>query len=298
MDSGLPVADAPVPVAALWRHIRICEIVAYCERPPGLDAGWSLAGRVRGALGRAFGEVPPVRRRPWPLPGAFELLFGEAVAMPEVRGDLFANPTRPYLLFVREREGGFEVVVRLFGWSACWEREVAVALERGLAGGISVAAGARARARLRPVMAPRCEVPVPPPAESGTVAQLSFLSPVAFEREGALAADREMLLGSLLSRIAGVTAWHGIVVEADWAELARVEAGIEFDTGGLRPVAFERVSARQARRIPMHGFLGSCTLSGYLGPWLPLLHLAPLLHLGSHTAFGMGRCTVAVSEGV
>ncbi|MCB9944513.1 MAG: CRISPR system precrRNA processing endoribonuclease RAMP protein Cas6 [Geminicoccaceae bacterium] len=152
-------------------------------------------------------------------------------------------------------------------------------------------------ARLRPAMTPRCELAVPPPADSGSVAQVTFLSPVAFEREGALAVDREMLLGSLLSRIAGVMAWHGIVPEADWAELARAEAGIEFDTGGLRPVAFERVSARQGRRIPMHGFLGSCTLTGDLGPWLPLLHLAPWLHLGSHTAFGMGRCAVAVSEG-
>ena len=40
----------------------------------------------------------------------------------------------------------------------------------------------------------------------------------------------------------------------------------------------------------MAGYVGPIRLFGPLAAWAPLLVLAPVLHLGSHTAFGMGRC--------
>ena len=49
----------------------------------------------------------------------------------------------------------------------------------------------------------------------------------------------------------------------------------------------ERYSNRHKRKLPLHGLLGTLTLSGDLNPLLPLLQIGEYLYLGAGTAFGL-----------
>ena len=107
--------------------------------------------------------------------------------------------------------------------------------------------------------------------------------------------DVPMLSGSLAARISAIAAWHDLSLDADWQAMVNVSAGIDMDADNIEPTHWERVSSVQARRpILMRGFTGRLTLTGRLRPLLPALALAPMLHIGSHTTFGMGRCWVAL----
>jgi len=199
----LPPARVTVPLAEVWRHWRVTELVTGFSRPAGFDVGWSLAGRVRGALGHALlGEGAVTRRHG--VPSAFDVLFGDPAVMPAGDGALFANPTRPFVMLADASGERVEVRLRLFGWAAVLSRELAVALARGLEAGISLAPGARTRARIEADPVRRLEPRIEPPAAHAGGVHITFLSPVAFEREGAMAADRDMLVSSLMARLAGL----------------------------------------------------------------------------------------------
>lgn len=289
-----PLADVAVPLAQLPWHWRATEIVVRCRRPAGFETGHSLAGRVRGAFGEALHHAVDGRPRSLRgLPPAFRLLFTVPPPAPASTGPLFHNRVRPYVLFTENAGDAVVVTLRLFGYAAAWQAESRAALLAGLAAGITVAPGARVRAPLRVLGVETRQPPRPAVPEHIAEALVAFESPVCLARGPAQAVDGDALLGSLFARLAGLAAWHGIALQADFAALAASAGQLRVDVGGLRPVAWQRVAVRQGgRRVPMTGVIGSVWLSGPLAPFGPALVLAPLAHLGSHTAFGMGRCQV------
>jgi hypothetical protein len=303
----LPSADIPVPLALLPNLWRVVDLRARCRRPRGLDTGFSLPGRVRGALGHALRRAtatdacrhgaPGSRAgRPGGLPDAFAALYGKPVMAPAVEGGaLFHNPTRPYLLLTEDGGAFIDVVVRLFGFAAVWSPAVRAGLADALSGGVSVAPGSRVRVRLEVEGVERTEPHIRYQGRAAPhAAHLTFLTPAALGREGALAVDAPVILGGLVSRVAGLAAWHGLVLDDDWEALDRASSLVSLDSGGLRPFGFERVSVAQGRRVPMLGLLGTAQLDGPLGSLAPVLALAPWIHLGAHTTFGMGRCAVVI----
>ncbi len=52
---------------------------------------------------------------------------------------------------------------------------------------------------------------------------------------------------------------------------------------------WERYSNRQETRMKMGGFVGEVTLLGELAPWLPLLKIGELTHVGKGATFGLGK---------
>jgi len=50
-----------------------------------------------------------------------------------------------------------------------------------------------------------------------------------------------------------------------------------------------RYSTRQQQRTDLSGFVGSVTYQGEIGPFLPLLRLGELIHVGKNAVFGNGR---------
>jgi hypothetical protein len=76
-------------------------------------------------------------------------------------------------------------------------------------------------------------------------------------------------------------------VEDYFAIRARAQ---EVRTAGrsLARLEVPRYSTRQQRCLQFAGWLGSVIYEGDVKPWLPLLKLAKLIHVGRHTAFGWG----------
>jgi hypothetical protein len=293
-----PVADVAVPLEELALHWRVSEAIVRCRRPQGFDDGWTLTGRVRGAFGYALiagAEARPRSLRS--LPVAYRLLFSLPPPAPASTGPFYVPPTRPFVLFATGAGAELMVTLRLYGYAAAWLLESRAALVAALRGGVSVAPGARARARLEVTGVETRQLPRPEVTPDPNEAMVVFDSPACFARGAAQAVGIETLLGSLFGRLAGLAAWHGIALDADHEALAEATERVRLDASRLRPAAWDRIAVAQGgRRIPMVGVLGSLWLSGPLGPLAPALALAPTAHLGSHTAFGMGRCQVILLD--
>lgn len=298
-----PLVELPVDRAwPLWREATIS---LTCPRPPDLDTGPSLPGRLRGAMGRALASMPP---RNDGLPRAFDLLFHDGPATRHLR-----TWPRPYVLATDMTDRGLVVHLRMFGWAIAWLEEVVPALFAGLEAGLSLSSGARARARLEPVerQATLVQAADPPPATADAVV-LRFKTPLVLERQGALRVEGGALVRSIIRRVAGMAAWMDIALAgaraggsganspapAAGAALGALADAVAVAEETLRPVTWTRFSAAQNQRaIPMSGVIGSLRLTGPLSPLLPWLHLGQRCHAGRRPAFGLGRYDLYVEGG-
>jgi CRISPR/Cas system endoribonuclease Cas6 (RAMP superfamily) len=71
---------------------------------------------------------------------------------------------------------------------------------------------------------------------------------------------------------------------------------VQVEKSELRWHDWERYSARQDARMTLGGFAGRITFAGPLAPWLPLLRVGEVLHVGKGTAFGLGKYRMVIEE--
>ncbi len=86
----------------------------------------------------------------------------------------------------------------------------------------------------------------------------------------------------------------GAAIDWEFGRLLGRSAEVRVVGSELRWRELERYSNRQERKTPLDGFVGSVTLAGELGPFVPLLRAAEVLHVGKGTTFGLGRVAVEV----
>jgi hypothetical protein len=275
------VRCSPDDLCHLWWHE---EIRVICLRPTDLQDQPDLAMRIRGAFGRALhnlAELPPLRGDPFSRPSAFSLLFGAGEGTP------------PFVLAAEVRQDHVVVDLRLFGEAMYFSPVCAQALEAALSSGISLTTGNRHRVPFDPVeVLLRRRLPEPA-TEGGSKWILRFLSPVAIRSGDALALRPSALLGSALSRVRRLAPSLGLEVSADWHALHAACAEARITRDELVPVHFQRFSQRQkGRSIPVDALFGTVTLADVPSALAPFLALAPVNHLGSHCALGLGRTEV------
>ena len=103
-----------------------------------------------------------------------------------------------------------------------------------------------------------------------------------------------VLIKALLGRVSSLSYFHcGQRWDVDfrgWIDRARE---VQMVDGGAGWANWERYSGRQQRRIRMGGLVGAATYEGHLRPFLPLLALGELVHVGKGTVFGNGQYRVA-----
>lgn len=104
------------------------------------------------------------------------------------------------------------------------------------------------------------------------------------------------LLKALLGRVSSLAYFH---CDTRWeldfrGWIDRAEA-VELVESRTVWVDWERYSGRQQQHISMGGLVGQATYAGDLAPFLPLLVLGTLVHVGKGTVFGNGRFSVADS---
>lgn len=71
---------------------------------------------------------------------------------------------------------------------------------------------------------------------------------------------------------------------------------VELIKSNVTRIDNKRFSSRQKREIPMDGVMGSLTLRGDYGFFLPLLKAGELVHIGKNTIFGFGQIHVTIEE--
>jgi len=128
--------------------------------------------------------------------------------------------------------------------------------------------------------------------DSSNELEIHFLTPTRLKADGRYISqpDFHILIRNLMRRISSLYYFHcGEQWEHDFrGAVARAqEVGtVEMDT---RWVEWKRYSRRQGTRIEMGGFVGRAVYRGEVEPFLSLLKLGEIVHIGKATVFGNGR---------
>lgn len=150
---------------------------------------------------------------------------------------------------------------------------------------------------LTPHLAPELSVWV-----AARLTQLAFIkdrlrvrlaTPLRLRVRGSLAVqlDFAQLVNALSLRLALVYATHGAaLLEYDYHKLLDQARQVETVRADLQLQHLQRRTNRQATTLNLDGLMGEIEFAGpNLHDFLPLLVAGELLHLGSGTAFGLGR---------
>jgi hypothetical protein len=127
--------------------------------------------------------------------------------------------------------------------------------------------------------------------------RIRYVTPTFLREAGA--PMTEPAFGPLLRRLrARLGAFSTVYGEApigdDPREVGALADRVALVRSDVRWRETERRSTRTGQRHPLGGFVGEALYEGDLGPFLPMLRLAELLHVGKHATFGLGRVEVEV----
>jgi hypothetical protein len=129
--------------------------------------------------------------------------------------------------------------------------------------------------------------------------RLEFVTPTRLRQNADLVVKPEFttLATALLRRVSVLAEVHcGAQPRISAREILAPAADVKVEKSELRWHDWERYSARQDTRMALGGFVGRITFAGPLDPWLPLLRLGEVLHVGKGTAFGLGRYRIEASD--
>ncbi|MCE7987669.1 MAG: CRISPR system precrRNA processing endoribonuclease RAMP protein Cas6 [Caldilinea sp. CFX5] len=106
-----------------------------------------------------------------------------------------------------------------------------------------------------------------------------------------------VLVRTLLRRVSALSYFHGgRRWETDYRGwIARAET-VTTTAAAVQWQDWSRYSTRTQRRMPLGGLVGTVTYQGDLTPFLPLLRLGELIHVGKNAVFGNGRFVIGSRE--
>lgn len=128
---------------------------------------------------------------------------------------------------------------------------------------------------------------------------LHFVTPARLVYAEALTPepDFHILIRALLRRLSNLAYFHcGTELDLDFRGLITAAEQIETVDSELRWYDWERYSARQDVRMKLGGFIETVTYRGDLQPFLPLLRLGEMVHIGKGTSFGLGKYVMEYEE--
>ncbi len=124
---------------------------------------------------------------------------------------------------------------------------------------------------------------------------LSFLTPTRLVFAGRLVSDLQfhILCRTLLRRLSNLMYFHcGTELDVDFKALIQAATQVTIVSNALQWYEWQRFSARQHRHVRQGGLVGQITYQGAWQPFLPLLQLGTVVHVGKSTGLGMGKFAV------
>ncbi|HIC96031.1 TPA: CRISPR system precrRNA processing endoribonuclease RAMP protein Cas6 [Candidatus Bipolaricaulota bacterium] len=125
---------------------------------------------------------------------------------------------------------------------------------------------------------------------------VNFLTPTRLKHLGHYVTrpDFHILVRALLRRISSLSYFYcGERWEADYWGIIEAAKGVRLAQAWTGWVDWERYSRRQRQRMKLGGLVGQAIYEGELGPFLPLLALGELVHVGKACVFGHGKYEIA-----
>lgn len=126
----------------------------------------------------------------------------------------------------------------------------------------------------------------------GMMVRLRFLTPARLKFESRVVSEVpfHVLVRSLLRRLSSLAYFHcGQRWEVDFRGLVTAAESVSVTASTLAWQDWERFSTRQQQRINLGGVMGEIGYRGALRPFLPLLALGEMVHVGKGAVFGNGR---------
>lgn len=125
--------------------------------------------------------------------------------------------------------------------------------------------------------------------------RLSFVTPLRIRHERRLCTRLTfpILMTNILRRLYLLEQYHGDGKwELDHRALIAAADEVQCLEYRLRWYDWTRYSSRQETKMQLGGLIGTVTFAGKLGPFLPFLKAAELVHVGRNTSFGLGRMVI------
>lgn len=145
--------------------------------------------------------------------------------------------------------------------------------------------------------------------EFGNEIVITFRTPTRIENQNARSKDRETglaifsdfydLIYNMAHRVAGLwqiygEAWPGPTEFFRWRErLLKLSRQITTIQNDLKMTRLRGYSNLQEAPKPLDGFVGSMRFSGDFSPFMELLRIAEIVHIGSETTCGLGQFRIS-----
>ncbi len=121
--------------------------------------------------------------------------------------------------------------------------------------------------------------------------KMTFLSPTKIISKGKILKIPEFanIINALERRISLLKEFHNNQQDFKEKSLTDSANNIIIIQDNLKEYPFKRYSSRQKRKIVMYGFVGSIVYKGNFTPFMKILRLGEIIHIGKATSFGFGR---------
>ncbi len=145
---------------------------------------------------------------------------------------------------------------------------------------------------LKPLSIPLQQQDAPPDTVT-----LNFLTPTRIKVGGSYSGDFtfRQLVFAMIRRHLELAHFYSDADSINWEfhDLLEAASNIEIPVAQLAWKDHYRYSHRQKTDMLMGGVIGNLQLRGDLGPFMPLLHSATVLHVGKGTTFGLGKVSIS-----
>jgi hypothetical protein len=147
---------------------------------------------------------------------------------------------------------------------------------------------------------PTAQLPTMPPAFTSYLPLLTcnFLTPTRLKFKDGLTMEFtfRMLVFKMLRRVLELAHFHvpGATIDWEFHPLLVAADEVKIIRRNLEWVDWERRSNRQKTEMKMGGFVGEMVLEGELAPFLDLLRMCEVVHVGKGCVFGNGKMVCSV----
>ena len=129
-----------------------------------------------------------------------------------------------------------------------------------------------------------------PIINTGTV-KIRFITPTALKVNGRVSKDIDfpILLKALNRRLKALSVFHNGKSDYSFNFDFNKASSIKTKSKALEPYNWKRYSSRQSKSIQFDGFIGSIEFEGDIEPFMQLLRIGEIIHIGRGTVYGMGK---------
>ncbi|WP_169833704.1 CRISPR system precrRNA processing endoribonuclease RAMP protein Cas6 [Caldithrix abyssi] len=130
--------------------------------------------------------------------------------------------------------------------------------------------------------------------EQSKFLRIRFLTPTALKVKGKITntIDFITLLKSIRRRIKALNVYHnGQLREVFDIDFEKAEE-VKVKKSAIEEFRWERYSNRQQKKIDYSGFWGEMELEGDLTPFMAILRMGEIVHIGRGTVYGMGKYVI------